>query len=1354
MIHVKQIITSLFKYLLCTAITLCSQLVEANVSLPSVFGNNMVLQRNAQVAIYGSANIGENVTVTFANQTKSTVSDGKWKVLLDPLVAGGPYTLTVKGANTVTYVGVLVGDVWFGSGQSNMANRISDEGYSGEVGGDNYPNVRINHNGQGWLSMQGGNISNVSACAYFFARASHLASNVPIGIIVGAYPASEISTFMEGGNNYNNLVVPAIGYTISGCIWNQGEQDASKGPGNEANYSNQLRSLITDWRSKWGINFPFVIYQLPRLANEYRPAQTEVVQPFANEAAVRQGQFDALSLTKTALVTTWDISDGNIHPHNKIEVNNRAVLAYRRFCLGEAVEYMGPICQNTVINGGQLELSFIHVGKGLSITNGTGFGIAGSNNVWYTANASLSGNKLILSHPSVSSPTQARYMWADNIQPAFEGNFKNSAGLACPTFRTNGNYRPLDEGLSLNDTNNIVRVTNISITPVSSLLVGASTNLVATIQPANATNTGITWSSSDPNVATVGSTGILKAVKAGTTLITATLDGKSATTTVTVVNPESIPVKRTLSSVTIDGDISESVWELDKTVLKNESGTNDNKVTFGLVWDDSYLYVAASVQDANLYANGANPWDNDAIEIFLDGNNSKGVTYDANDIQIIKQYNSPSIWTSRDVSISPIVNAVKSNSGGYSIEMAIPWAVLGGQKSSGSVFGFDIANDDNDAGTGRTGLKIWTGNGDNWSNTSLFASLVLSDITIGTNVPLQSISLVPSSVTINKGASTTITPTILPTNASNKTISWTTSNANVASVTNGVVVGLAAGIAVITATTNDGQKSASATVTVNESGVNVKSTPTGLIGTNFWSAEHDIDANGAVVAGNNGYGFAIWKAGTRFANNPANPWNEQFLSEISIYSTLRFMDWENINWGINRFWNERTQKYHQRQSSDPGIQWAPANKTQQDGKRTYGVAYEWMIDLCNRTNANMWINIPYMAMDVADFPNGNDFNNDYVHKLAILLRHGVDMKTVDLKSLTKGDLSKIQSMTRDQLVAAGGVVTSEGVNSNLKIYVELSNEPWLRENHNYAANQGNKLDPSLTAPGYYAQYEWVAWGLPRMWKAFADVFGANNPQVVRLLCGVFWWDAHVERVMTIMNTKYNPWNFQPSHYSWATYIGGSGTNDQLGQFRSDLAVQSANWKKARDFVKNKWNLRMVSYEGGQHFEMGNGQIAFAKNPDSYTAYTEWLTEVNKYFDLVNHYTHSGSVESWDQSWGALMYQGQPISEAHKYRALVDWVKAHPSGNDVVLNVEDEQIRMPNIFMYPNPLASGSSLTLKLPDEQNGNVEVFDINGKILLKNTISNSNAVLNTNSLQSGIYFLRVNGSFGTYTSKFTIVE
>ncbi len=132
----------------------------ADVSLPPVFSDHLVLQRGMAAPIWGTASPNEKITLEFRRQTKTTTADadGKWMVKLDPLEAGGPDTLTVKGNNTIVLNDVLVGEVWLGSGQSNMQiftssftgntldprlSTVPDHNLEGVISAAPYPNIRI-----------------------------------------------------------------------------------------------------------------------------------------------------------------------------------------------------------------------------------------------------------------------------------------------------------------------------------------------------------------------------------------------------------------------------------------------------------------------------------------------------------------------------------------------------------------------------------------------------------------------------------------------------------------------------------------------------------------------------------------------------------------------------------------------------------------------------------------------------------------------------------------------------------------------------------------------------------------------------------------------------------------------------------------------------------------------------------------------------------------------------------------------------------------------------------------------------------------------------------------------------------
>ena len=184
---------------LLAASIVCSNL-SANVTLPSVFGNGMVLQRGLAAPVWGWAEPGEEVTVRFGDQEKHASADaaGLWMVKLEAMPAADEgRTLEVKGKNQIEYQNVLVGDVWICSGQSNMEWAVrSSMNAETEIEAAEYPAIRLfdvqghvtsplaktNLSGQ-WQVCSPKTVPSFSAVGYFFGRTLHRESGIPIGLI-------------------------------------------------------------------------------------------------------------------------------------------------------------------------------------------------------------------------------------------------------------------------------------------------------------------------------------------------------------------------------------------------------------------------------------------------------------------------------------------------------------------------------------------------------------------------------------------------------------------------------------------------------------------------------------------------------------------------------------------------------------------------------------------------------------------------------------------------------------------------------------------------------------------------------------------------------------------------------------------------------------------------------------------------------------------------------------------------------------------------------------------------------------------------------------------------------------------
>ena len=199
---------------------------QAEVSLPNIFGDHMVLQREQANPVWGKASPGEKVSVSIGGQSHTTITtaDGSWQVTLEPLEVGGPYELEIRGNNTLTFSDILVGEVWVCSGQSNMgwAVRASADAEL-QIASANYPEIRLlsvpqiasqeprdNFNGS-WNICKPQTVADFSAVGYSFGRRLHNTLGVPIGLIDNAWGGSAVEAWisrdaLEDADQYDELL--------------------------------------------------------------------------------------------------------------------------------------------------------------------------------------------------------------------------------------------------------------------------------------------------------------------------------------------------------------------------------------------------------------------------------------------------------------------------------------------------------------------------------------------------------------------------------------------------------------------------------------------------------------------------------------------------------------------------------------------------------------------------------------------------------------------------------------------------------------------------------------------------------------------------------------------------------------------------------------------------------------------------------------------------------------------------------------------------------------------------------------------------------------------------------------------
>ena len=226
---------------------------------------------------------------------------------------------------------------------------------------------------------------------------------------------------------FNTMVSPAVRFAIKGFVWYQGESNT----GNAKGYAQLLPALIKDWRSKWKQgDLPFIYAQLPNFMEaNYLPEES-------SWAEFRQSQLQALSLPNTGMAVTIDAGEWNdIHPLNKKAVGERLALWASHLAYGDKqITFSGPIYKSNGKNGSEVVINFDYSSPGLVIKGAgklTGFELAGTDKIFYWAEAEIVGNTVVLSIPPGLKPAFIRYAWADNPDRA---NLYNKTGLPASPF--------------------------------------------------------------------------------------------------------------------------------------------------------------------------------------------------------------------------------------------------------------------------------------------------------------------------------------------------------------------------------------------------------------------------------------------------------------------------------------------------------------------------------------------------------------------------------------------------------------------------------------------------------------------------------------------------------------------------------------------------------------------------------------------------------------------------------------------------------------------------------------------------------------------------------------------------------
>jgi len=468
------------RHALMLALACLSGPALAEVRLPAIISNHMVLLRAAKVPVWGWAAPGEQVTVQIGGQsrTATAASDGAWRVDLDlAKAAATPTTLSVRGAgDAITVDDVLVGEVWLASGQSNMQKPLGQQkgqkptfDNEAEAAAAEHPDIRlfkVAHKGASqplqdvpgeWVRCSPASIEQTkfSAAAYYFGRRLNAELHAPVGLIdstVGGTrielwtPASATDAKLDPdparakilgqpSSLYNGMINGLAPFALRGVIWYQGESnimDTDDGPA----YTSKMEALVGSWRQRWQSAFPFYYVQVaPHLYSVVRGKR--VFHGAESEPLMWEGQAQALRIPGSGMVVTTDLVDDlrDIHPRDKKSVGLRlANLALAKTYGVVGIEPDGPAYRAMKVEGDKAILSFDHA-DGLAARDGKPldwFEVAGSDGVYHPAQATIAGKQIIVSSPEVPAPCSVRFAWNEAAQP----NLVNGAGLPAIPFRS------------------------------------------------------------------------------------------------------------------------------------------------------------------------------------------------------------------------------------------------------------------------------------------------------------------------------------------------------------------------------------------------------------------------------------------------------------------------------------------------------------------------------------------------------------------------------------------------------------------------------------------------------------------------------------------------------------------------------------------------------------------------------------------------------------------------------------------------------------------------------------------------------------------------------------------------------
>ncbi|MDD3321909.1 MAG: sialate O-acetylesterase [Paludibacter sp.] len=453
---------------------------QAEIKLPAIFSDNMLMQQNTQVNIWGKADANKIVIISATwteNPVKTTADkNGNWKTSIQtPKTDGKPQSITISDGKRLTLNNLLLGELWLCSGQSNMEMPMKGfknqpvENSNMDILRSTNPDIRIftvkrnstieaqNDVTGNWDEAKPETVKEFSATGYYFGRLLNEMLHVPVGLVLSAWGGSSVEAWMtedmlrafpqvkipKGKADikeenrtpttlYQAMMNPIVGLTIKGVIWYQGETNYDRAE----SYTDMFTTMINGWRKNWAQKDTIPFYYCQIAPFDYsifvKEGQTVINSAYLREAQSKVEQ----TVPKTAMAVLLDAGlERGIHPGKKQVAGERlALLALSKTYDVKSVTGQSPCFKEITVQNDTVIVSFDQSPMWIASKTFESklFKVAGEDKVFYPAKAWIVRSKMYVKSDEVKKPVAVRYAFENYV----EGDLFSTEGLPVSSFRS------------------------------------------------------------------------------------------------------------------------------------------------------------------------------------------------------------------------------------------------------------------------------------------------------------------------------------------------------------------------------------------------------------------------------------------------------------------------------------------------------------------------------------------------------------------------------------------------------------------------------------------------------------------------------------------------------------------------------------------------------------------------------------------------------------------------------------------------------------------------------------------------------------------------------------------------------